>query len=75
MAKEQVKEAAKVEAPKTDFVKLVKEATQAHGASTFVRVNLSQEVSSEGLKMLNKEYSKEGVEVFSNGKSVVLLKS
>lgn len=63
------------EVAKTDFVKLVKEATQAHGASTFIRVNLPEEVSAEGLKMLNKEYSKEGYEVFSNGKSIVLLKS
>lgn len=69
MAKQEVKEVAKV-----DFVKAVKEATQAQGMSSFIRVNLEDEVSVEGLKQLNKEYSKDGYEVFGNEKTVVLLK-
>lgn len=70
MAKEQIK----AEVVKIDFVKLVKEATQAQGASSFTRVNLKEDVTVEGLKALSDEYAKDGYEVFSNGKSVVLLK-
>ena len=73
MAKEQDK--TKVEAaPKTDFVQLVKDSTQAMGLSSFVRVNLDKHVTDEGLEALTEEYEKQGYEVFSNKKSVVLLK-
>ena len=73
MAKEEVK--TKVEAaPKTDFVQLVKDATQAQGMSTFTRVNLDKHVTDDGLEALSEEFEKQGFEVFSNKKSVILVK-
>lgn len=71
MAKEQ-----KVETPKekTDFVKLVKDSVPSMGASSFVRVNLKEKITVDGLEDLNKEYTSQGYEVFANGKSVLLLK-
>lgn len=68
------KEVTKVETPKTDFVKLVRDAVPSMGASTFTRVNLDKHVTDQGLEDLNTEYAKEGYEVFSSGKSVLLLK-
>jgi len=74
MAKDSDKK-VEVKPKEVNFVKAVKEATQAHGMSTFVRVNLEDEVSVAGLVELNEHYSKEGVEVWANGKSVLLVKS
>ena len=74
MAKEEVKQTKVEAAPKTDFVQLVKDATQAMGLSSFVRVNLDKHVTDDGLEALSEEFEKQGYEVFSNKKSVVLLK-
>ena len=76
MAKEDKKvEQAKADVTlKTDFVQLVQDAVPAMGQSTFTRVNLGKHVTDDGLEALNEEYSKQGYEVFSNGKSVLLLK-
>lgn len=74
---EQVKEVANgvnVPASKADFVQLVKESTQAMGLSSFVRVNLDKHVTDAGLEALSEEYEKQGYEVFSNKKSVVMIK-
>lgn len=65
---EQVKE------PVVDFVTMVKEATQAHGMSSFLRVNLKKNVTDAGLEDLTEEYGKQGYEVFSNKNTVVLIK-
>lgn len=67
-------EADKVEAPKTDFVQLVKDAVPSMGLTTFTRVNLGKHVTDEGLEALNEEYASQGFEVFSSKKSVLLLK-
>lgn len=75
MAKE--KQEDKVEQVKpsaTDFVQMVKDATQAMGMSSFIKLNLDKHVTDAGLEDLTKEYEKQGYEVFSNKKSVVLLK-
>ena len=72
--KDQTEEQGKEESTKTDFVKLVREASQAMGASTFTRVNLGEHITDEGLEALNEEFGKEGYEVFSNAKSAVLIK-
>ena len=74
MGKEQQKEPVKVEAPKTDFVQLVRDAVPAMGSTLFTRVNLKQHVTDAGLEDLNETFAKEGYEVFSSGKSVLLLK-
>ena len=73
--KQQVKQEAKVEAPKTDFVKLVKDATHAMGMSHFTRVNLDKHITDQGLEDLNEEFGPQGFEVFSNAKSVLILKN
>ena len=62
-------------APKTDFVQLVKDAVQGHGMSTFLRVNLDEHVTAEGLEKLNEEYASQGYEVFTRDKSVLLLRN
>ncbi len=66
---------AKVETPKTDFVKLVKDATQSMGMTHFTRINLDKHITDQALEGLNAEYLPQGFEVFSNGKSLLLLKS
>ena len=68
------KEVAKVEAPKTDFVQLVKDAAPHMGSALFTRLNLDKHVTDDGLEALNKEYAPQGYEVFSSKKSVLLLK-
>ena len=73
MAKETKQEEEK-KAPSTDFVKLVKEAVPSLGLAQFTRVNLKMHVTDAGVEALNEVYAKEGYEVFSNGKSVLLLK-
>lgn len=74
MAKQETKQETKVESPKTDFVNLVKEAVPSLGVTQFTRVNLKMHVTDAGVEALNEVYAKEGYEVFSNGKSVLLLK-
>ena len=67
-------EQAVQEVPETDFVQLVKDAVPSLGVSQFTRVNLMSHVTDAGVEALNKEYASQGYEVFSNGKSVLLLK-
>lgn len=62
-------------APEIDFVQLVKGAVHGHGMSTFLRVNLDEHVTAEGLEKLNEEYASQGYEVFTRDKSVLLLKN
>lgn len=61
-------------APKTDFVQLVKDAVHEHGSTRFLRISLDKHVTDDGLEALNKEFTKEGYEVFSSKKAVLLLK-
>lgn len=72
--KVELEKVEKVETPKTDFVQLVKDAVPSMGSSLFTRVNLKQHVTDAGLENLNEVFAKEGYEVFSSGKSVLLLK-
>ena len=73
MAKEVKQEVKVVE---EDFVKLVKEAVQGHGSSSFLRVNLDREFTQAGKNAVYNDYGMLGYEAFfsADNKSVVLLK-